>query len=303
MRLIFAGTPAAAVPSLDRLAASAHDLVAVLTRPPAPVGRKRVVTPSPVGARAAELGLPLLEAARVGAAETDRLVALGADLGVVVAYGALLKPPALAAPRLGWINLHFSLLPRWRGAAPVQWTLLARDEQAGISVFRLEEGLDTGPVLAQAPVPIPPDATAGELLALLADQGAGLLADVVDALAAGTAVLTPQEGEVTLAPKPTLDDARVRWAEPAAAVLGRIRGTTPEPGAWAELPDGSRLKLLAATAGSGPALEPGSLVIDGGRLLVGTGTEPVVLLEVQAAGRARTPAAAWARGARVDRLA
>jgi methionyl-tRNA formyltransferase len=302
MRLIFAGTPAAAVPSLDRLA-PAHDIAAVLTRPPAPVGRKRVVTPSSVGARAAELGLPLLEASRVGPAETERLVALGADLGVVVAYGALLKPPALAAPRLGWVNLHFSLLPRWRGAAPVQWTLLAGDDRAGVSVFRLEEGLDTGPLLARVPEPIPQDATAGDLLALLAVRGAEVLAEVVAGLAAGTAVAQPQEGEVTLAPKPTLDDARVRWAEPAATVLGRIRGTTPEPGAWAELPDGSRLKLLAASSAPGPAMSPGSLRIDGGRLLVGTGSEPVVLLEVQAAGRARTPAAAWARGARVERLA
>jgi methionyl-tRNA formyltransferase len=302
MRLIFAGTPTAAVPSLDRLAEGPHEVAVVVTRPPAPVGRKRIVTPSPVGARAAELGLPLLEASRIGPAETERLVATEADLGVVVAYGALLRPPALAAPRLGWINLHFSLLPRWRGAAPVQWTLLAGDEQAGISVFRLEEGLDTGPLLARTPVPIPPDATAGDLLALLADRGADVLAKVVDDLAGGTATSTPQDGEVTLAPKPTQDDARVRWAEPAPAVLGRIRGTTPEPGAWAELPDGTRLKLLAATSGSGPALEPGALHIDGGRLLVGTATDPVALLEVQAAGRARTAAPAWARGARVDRL-
>jgi methionyl-tRNA formyltransferase len=266
------------------------------------LGRKRVVTPSPVGARAAELGLPLLEAARVGAAETERLAALHADLGVVVAYGALLRPPALAAPRLGWVNLHFSLLPRWRGAAPVQWTLLAGDEQAGVSVFRLEQGLDTGPLFAREAVAIPSEATAGDLLALLAERGAGVLADVVDGLADGTATPTPQDGEVTLAPKPTLDDARVRWTEPSGAVLGRIRGTTPEPGAWAELPDGSRLKLLAATGGSGPALGPGALHLDGGRLLVGTATDPVALLEVQAAGRARTPAAAWARGARVDRL-
>src|SRR4051812_13348720 len=267
MRLIFAGTPAAAVPSLDRLAEGPHDIAAVVTRPPAPVGRKRIVTPSPVGARAQELGLRLLEASRIGQSETERLVSLEADLGVVVAYGAILRPPALAAPRLGWINLHFSLLPRWRGAAPVQWTLLAGDDHAGISVFRLEEGLDTGPVLAREPVAIPADATAGDLLTVLADRGAAVLAGVVDGLAAGTVVATPQEGEVTLAPKPTPDDARVRWDEPAPVVLGRIRGTTPEPGAWAELPDGTRLKLLAATAASDPALQPGALRIDGDRLL------------------------------------
>lgn len=303
MRLIFAGTPAAAVPSLDRLAVD-HEIATVVTRPPAPVGRKRIVTPSPVAARAAELGLPLLAASRIGPAETGRLAALGADLGVVVAYGALLKPAALAAPRLGWVNLHFSLLPRWRGAAPVQWTLLAGDAQAGVSVFQLEEGLDTGPLLARVPAPIPTGATAGDLLALLAERGAAVLADVVAAIGAGTATPVPQEGEVTLAPKPLPDDARIRWTEPAPAVLGRIRGSTPEPGAWAELPDGTRLKVLtAAAAAAEPALEPGALRLAGERLLVGTATDPVALLEVQAAGRTRTPAAAWARGARVDRLA
>ena len=302
MRLIFAGTPEAAVPALDRLAA-AHEIALVVTRPPAPVGRRRVVTPSPVGGRAGELGLPVLEAAQIREVETERLAAVGADLGVVVAYGALLRPPALAAPRFGWINLHFSLLPRWRGAAPVQWTLIAGDREAGISVFRLEEGMDTGPLYAREPVPLPDGATAGDLLALLAERGAPVLADVVDRIADGTAVARPQEGEPTLAPKPTLDDARVRWDEPAGAVLGRVRGSTPEPGAWSELPDGARLKVHAVAAAPGtPAIPAGALRLQQGRLLAGTGTEPVELVEVQAAGRGRLPGSAWARGARADRL-
>jgi methionyl-tRNA formyltransferase len=297
MRVIFAGTPEAAVPSLDALAASRHEIVRVVTRPPAPLGRKRVLTPSPVDARAEALGLPVLRADRLRADETAELTALDADLAVIVAYGALVAEPLLSAPRLGWINLHFSLLPRWRGAAPVQRALIAGDTTTGVDVFRLEAGLDTGPVLASEPVPVGALETAGNLLARLATIGAGVLAATVDALADGTAVAVPQEGEPTLAPKLVLADGRLDWSEPADRVFARVRGCTPEPGAWT-LVGGKRLKVLeAAPAREAPALEPGAVVSTAGRVLAGCGDGALELVRVQPEGRGGMPADAWLRGA------
>jgi methionyl-tRNA formyltransferase len=296
MRLLFAGTPAAAVPALDALAAGPHELVRVVTRPPAPLGRKRVLTPSPVDARATALGLPVLHAARLDAAAVETLTADAVDLGVVVAYGGLLKEPLLSAPRLGWVNLHFSLLPRWRGAAPVQHAVIAGDEETGVAVFRLEAGLDTGPVLAMERTPIGALETAGHLLERLAEQGAGVLARAVDDLAAGRAVAVPQEGDPTLAPKLVLEDGRLDWTQPARRVLDRVRGTTPEPGAFTEVA-GVRLKVLeAAPARDATALPPGEVRAAGRRVLAGTGTEPVELVRVQPAGRTPMAADAWLRG-------
>jgi methionyl-tRNA formyltransferase len=266
MRLLFAGTPAAAVPSLDALATTDHEIVRVVTRPPAPQGRRRVLTPSPVDARATVLGLPVLHAARFGPEATEVLAADHADLGVVVAYGALLREPLLSAPRLGWINLHFSLLPRWRGAAPVQRAIIAGDTVTGASVFQLEAGLDTGPLLAVREVPIGALETAGHLLDRLAGIGAGVLRGVVDDLAAGTATSTPQRGEPTLAPKLTLEDGRLDWTEPADRVFARIRGCTPEPGAFTEL-DGLRIKVLEAAAARDGAVPPGEVRLESRRVL------------------------------------
>ena len=297
MRLIFAGTPEAAVPSLDALAASGHEIVRVVTRPPAPLGRKRVLTPSPVDARAQELGLPVLRANRLRADETAELTALDADLAVIVAYGALVAEPLLSAPRLGWINLHFSLLPRWRGAAPVQRALIAGETTTGVDVFRLEAGLDTGPVLASEAVPIGALETAGNLLARLATLGAGVLADTVERLADGTAVAVPQEGEPTLAPKLTLADGRLDWTEPADRVFARLRGCTPEPGAWTTVGE-KRLKVLeAAPAREAPALDPGAVALVGGRVLAGCAEGALELARVQPEGRGAMPADAWLRGA------
>ncbi|BDZ46984.1 methionyl-tRNA formyltransferase [Naasia aerilata] len=217
MRLVFAGTPTPAVPSLEALAAGPHELAAVLTRPDAPVGRKRILTPSPVAVCAAELGLPVDRPAALDAEYATGLAALQPDLGVVVAYGALLRDPLLSLPRLGWINLHFSLLPRWRGAAPVQHALLAGDRETGASVFQLERGMDTGPVFGMLRRDIGPDETAGDLLDALARDGAGLLSRVVDELAAGTATAAPQVGEPTLAPKLSLLDGALDWREPGSA--------------------------------------------------------------------------------------
>lgn len=299
MRLVFAGTPDAAVPSLRLLADSAHELVAVLTRRDAPIGRKRLITPSPVGAVAAELGIPTIKTDRLDAHATEQITALAPDLGVIVAYGGLVREPLLSTPRHGWINLHFSLLPRWRGAAPVQRALIAGDEVTGASVFQLVAALDAGDVFAESRYAVPETATAGDVLAALAEEGAELLGGVVDAIAAGTAVAVAQSGEPTVAPKLDDDDGRIRWAEDRDRVLARIRGVTPEPGAHT-LVDGARLKVLAATAaGEGaPHLAPGELTVHDRALLAGTGSEPVVLLRVQPAGKSAMDAPDWWRGRR-----
>lgn len=302
MRLVFAGTPAAAVPSLERLAVGPHEIAAVLTRPDARVGRKRVLTPSPVAARALELGLPVDRPAALDDEYQVRLRDLAPDLGVVVAYGALLKEPVLALPRLGWINLHFSLLPRWRGAAPVQRALLAGDRETGVSVFQLERGMDTGPVYGLLPRPIGADETAGDLLEALAQDGADLLGEVVDELAAGTAVAEPQTGDATLAPKLTLADGAVDWRLPAERVLDRVRGATPEPGAYLLL-GGDRLKVhRAARAVGADQLPPGTIGLSSGRVLLGTADDPIELVRVQPPGGTSMDAAAWWRGRGVDAL-
>ncbi|MEV4688278.1 methionyl-tRNA formyltransferase [Microbacterium sp. LWH3-1.2] len=299
MRLVFAGTPAPAVPSLRRLAASAHDIAAVITRQDAPFGRKRVLTPSPVAAAAEELGLAVIRADRLDAAVTAEIAALEPDLGVIVAYGGLVREPLLSTPAHGWINLHFSLLPRWRGAAPVQHALIAGDARTGASVFQLVPELDAGDVFGELAVDVPADATAGDLLAALADDGAGLLCDVVDSIAAGTAVARTQQGETTYASKLGDADGRIRWDEPAGAVLDRIRGVTPEPGAHTTI-DGARFKILAvATApGDAPSLAPGALALHGKHVIVGTASSPIVLATVQPAGKGAMRAADWWRGLR-----
>jgi methionyl-tRNA formyltransferase len=299
MRLVFAGTPQAAVPSLRRLAASPHEVVAVVSRRDAPLGRRRVLTPSPVATTAAELGIPVIKTDRLDADAAARIAATTPDLGVIVAYGGLVREPLLSAPAYGWINLHFSLLPRWRGAAPVQHALIAGDTETGASVFQLVPELDAGDVFAESRVPIPSDATASDLLADLAVLGADVLADVVDGIAAGTAVATPQTGAPTLAPKLTLEDARIRWHDTSHAVLARVRGVTPEPGAHTTI-DGVRLKIGAATSApaDSPTLAPGSMALHGREVLVGTGTDPVVLRAVQPAGKGMMNAADWWRGLR-----
>ncbi|MRH29489.1 methionyl-tRNA formyltransferase [Microbacterium sp. SYP-A9085] len=300
MRLVFAGTPAAAVPSLRRLAASRHEIVAVLTRPDAPQGRRRVLTPSPVAAAAEDLGLPILKTATLGDAATAVVQQHAPDLGVVVAYGGLVREPLLSAPAHGWVNLHFSLLPRWRGAAPVQRALIAGDQTTGATVFRLVRELDAGDVLGEVRYDVPGQATAADVLDALAHRGGYLLADVVDAIADGTAVPRPQTGAPTSAPKLTLEDGRLRWEEPLERVLARWQGTTPEPGAFTTV-DGARLKILVLRAGDRDVpLAPGRIAEDGGDILIGTGTEPVVVERVQPAGRSAMSAADWWRGLRAD---
>lgn len=300
MRLVFAGTPAVAVPGLDAIATSRHDLVAVVTRPDAPAGRGRRLLRSPVGAWADARGIACLTPARPREPEfQERLRALAPDCVPVVAYGALVPPSALEIPKHGWVNLHFSLLPAWRGAAPVPHAVLRGDELTGASVFQLEEGLDTGPVFGTVTEPITPTDTAGDLLDRLATAGARLLVQVLDAVEDGTARAVPQPVDgVTLAPKITVADAEVRWGEPATAVDRRVRACCPAPGAWTTF-RGERLKLgpVRPTPGEG-ALAPGELRVARDRVLVGTATAPVALGQVRAAGKKPMSAADWARGVR-----
>lgn len=312
LRLVFAGTPAAAVPSLERLAASGHEVVAVVTRPAAPLGRKRVLTPSPVAQAAERLGIHVIEADRLDADATGRIGALRPDLGVIVAYGGLVREPLLSTPGHGWINLHFSLLPAWRGAAPVQHALIAGDAVTGASVFQLVPQLDAGDVYGERRHEVGPDETAGDLLEALAVTGADLLAEVVDGIADGTAAATPQAGEPSFAPKLSIDDARLDWSLPAVRVRDRFRGVTPEPGAWTTVDD-QRVKVLelvdaahatrapdAPAAPVAPSLAPGEITTSGRRVLIGTATHPLELRRVQPAGRTAMPAGDWWRGAGRD---
>ncbi|MDG4780626.1 methionyl-tRNA formyltransferase [Micromonospora sp. WMMD961] len=301
MRVVFAGTPAVAVPALAAVAASRHELVAVVTRPDAPAGRGRGLSRSPVGEWADEHGVEVLTPARPREPEfLDRLRVLAPDCVPVVAYGALVPPAALEIPRHGWINLHFSLLPAWRGAAPVQHAVLHGDEVTGASVFQLEEGLDTGPVYGTLTDEIRAADTSGDLLGRLADSGAGLLVAVLDAIDDGTARAEPQPADgVSLAPKLTVDDARVRWGDPAFAVDRRLRACTPAPGGWTTF-RGERVKLgPVVPVPDGPELKPGELLVEKSRVLAGTATVPVRLGEVRAAGKRAMGATDWARGVRV----
>lgn len=296
MRIVFAGSPAAAVPSLQGIAQSRHEILAVVTREDSPQGRRAVLTPTPVARTAEDYSIDVIRANRLSGEPTEHIRALAPDLGVIVAYGGLIREPLLSTPRLGWINLHFSLLPRWRGAAPVQRAIIAGDETTGVSVFRLVEELDAGDLLATVTEPIGRHETAGNLLSRLAEVGARLLVATVDALDAGTAQARPQVGDVTVAPKLTVADGRLDFGRSAREVHDRIRGVTPEPGAHTTV-DGVRLKVWEATIAHGQApLEPGRFDVRGGAVLVGTATEPMELLRVQPAGRTAMDAAAWWRG-------
>ncbi|NJI59275.1 methionyl-tRNA formyltransferase [Microbacterium oxydans] len=297
MRIVFAGTPAAAVPTLRRLATS-HDIAAVVTRPDAPLGRRRVLTPSPVAQAALELGLPVIKTARLDDAATAEISALQVELGVIVAYGGLVREPLLSTPKAGWINLHFSLLPAWRGAAPVQRALIAGDRALGASVFQLVAELDAGDVFAMREIDVRETATAGEALEALALDGAELTADVVSAIAEGTARALPQEGEPTFAAKLTLADGLLDWNQPLEAVFARFRGVTPEPGAHTTVA-GQPLKVLEAVpAPDAESLPPGRLRGTKTALHIGTGTGALAVTRVQPAGKGAMNAVDWWRGLR-----
>ncbi len=310
MRLVFAGTPQTAVPALDALLASRHEVAAVVTRPDAPAGRGRKVEASPVTRRAAAAGIEVLAPARVRDPEfLDRLREIGPDCCPVTAYGALLPQSALDIPPHGWVNLHFSVLPAWRGAAPVQHAILHGDDVTGASTFLIVKELDAGPVYGVLTEPVRPDDTAGTLLERLARSGAGLLVATLDGIEDGTvhAVAQPADG-VSFAPKINPEDAHVDWKLPAHVVDRQIRAWTPDPGAWTEL-DGARLKLGPVSLGApaGPAgdaapldLAPGEVLAGRHAVFAGTGSRPVRLGDVQAPGKRLMSAADWSRGLRAD---
>ncbi|HET6634819.1 MAG TPA: methionyl-tRNA formyltransferase [Streptomyces sp.] len=303
MRLVFAGTPEVAVPALDALLENGrHEVAAVVTRPDAPAGRGRRMVASPVGRRAAEAGIEVLKPRRPR--EEDflaRLREIAPDCCPVVAYGALLPRTALDVPARGWVNLHFSLLPAWRGAAPVQHAVLAGDEVTGASTFLIEEGLDSGPVYGVVTEEVRPADTSGDLLTRLAFAGAGLLSATMDGIEDGSLQAVPQPADgITLAPKISVEDARIDWTAPALRVDRVVRGCSPAPGAWT-LFRGERLKVRTLTpAPDRDPLAPGAIDAGKNTVHVGTGSHPVELQWVQPQGKKPMPAADWARGVRID---
>jgi methionyl-tRNA formyltransferase len=302
MRVLFAGTPEAAVPALRAILASPHEVVAVLTRPDAPAGRGRRMMPSPVAEIARDEGIEVLRPARATEPEfLDRLAQIAPDAAPIVAFGGLIPPAALAVPTHGWVNLHFSLLPAWRGAAPVQHAVMAGDEVTGASTFRLEAGLDTGPVFGVVTETIRPTDTAGDLLGRLAVAGAGLLVATLDGIEAGALVPVPQAPDgVSLAPKIRVEDACVLWTDPAMRVDRLIRGCTPAPGAWSEF-RGERIKLGPVRPASDVVdLAAGEVRVRKNSVWVGTATHAVLLGEVKAEGKKLMAAGDWARGVRVE---
>ncbi|MGY0066156.1 methionyl-tRNA formyltransferase [Streptomyces sp. QTS137] len=302
MKLVFAGTPEVAVPALDALLASErHEVAAVVTRPDAPAGRGRRLVASPVAERAQEAGIEVLRPVKPRDPEfLERLREIAPDCCPVVAYGALLPRTALDIPDRGWVNLHFSLLPAWRGAAPVQHAVMAGDGITGASTFLIEEGLDSGPVYGTVTEEIRPTDTSGDLLTRLAFAGAGLLAATMDGIEDGTLKAVPQPADgITLAPKVSVEDARVDWSAPALRVDRIVRGCTPAPGAWTTF-RGERLKLVQVTPAPGRTdLAPGRLSTGKNNVYAGTGSHAVELLWVQAQGKKPMRAADWARGVRI----
>ena len=306
MRIIFAGTPEPAVVALEKLIASSHEVVAVITRPDARKGRGRTLHPSPVKAVAQEHGIEVLTPSTLrpdtedGHALRARLRELEPEAIPVVAYGNLVTKDLLELPQHGWVNLHFSLLPAWRGAAPVQAAIAAGDEITGASTFRIEEGLDTGPVLGTVTEEIRTTDSADDLLTRLAYSGGDLLVATMDGLATGQLEAQPQQGEATYAPKISTAQARVEWSQPAFAIDRHIRAHTPGPGAWT-MWDEARVKVgpvspVEAAAAVPEHLEPGQLYIAKNAVFVGTATQPVQLGKIQPPGKKMMNAADWARG-------
>jgi methionyl-tRNA formyltransferase len=295
--ILFAGTPANAADTLRHLVTSGFNVVGVLTRPDAEVGRRRELTPSAVAIAAGELGLPLIKANRVDQAVIQEIQALGAELGVVVAYGSLLKRDALDALTRGWFNLHYSLLPKYRGAAPVQHALLNGDRETGVTLFKLDEGMDTGEILSQTPTPINAGENAADLLSRLTLIGCALLSESIPQISSSTHSLKPQSGEVSFAPKLTRELGRIDWQSAAKAIECQVLACTPEPSAWSLL-NGQSFKVLDAVAlPQTEDLAPGELALHGAKVLVGTGSGHLMLQLVQPASKRVMAAMDWARGA------
>ena len=297
MRILFAGTPSTAADVLEGLISSGHEIVAVLTREDSPVGRKKVLTPSAVAEVALAHGLPTIKANKVSSAVLAEISQYQIDLAIVVAYGVILRREALDAIPNGWLNLHFSKLPRWRGAAPVQHAIWSGDKETAVTLFKIEEGLDTGPVLGLAESVIEPDETSGELLKRLSSIGVTLLNQELPRLYAGSINLSEQQGSVTLAPKIQRVDARINFTSTSKKVENLVRAMNPEPMAWCEL-DGEPLRVLRARSVQGSfALAPGEVLVQEDLVLVGCGSESALeLIEVQPASKTPMTAKSWMNG-------
>lgn len=296
--LIFAGTPANAAATLEYLVQHGFEISLVITRPDAPFGRKRVLTPSPVAETASRLGLELYKTNKIDDAAISRIIESGCSTAVVVAYGALLKVPALAALSNGWFNLHYSLLPKWRGAAPVQHSILAGDKTTGVTLFKIDEGLDTGAIVASVPTQIQPGETSARLLSRLTELGCTLLSQELPRVLLGSYSLTPQAPDENLASAPKLgrEQARVDWSRGALEIERKVLAMNPEPGAWATL-NGETIKIHDAREIAGTESQAvGTVSLADGRVLVSTSAGVLELLEVQPAGKQSMPAKDWARG-------
>lgn len=311
MRVVFFGTPDFAVPSLEALVGEGFDVLAAVTQPDKPQGRSRSrLVPPPVKVAAEAEGIPVLQPARpTGAEFLEQLRALAPEVGVVVAYGHILKPALLALPRDGMVNVHPSLLPELRGAAPVEWAIIKGLERTGVTIMQMEAGMDTGPILHQLTHHIDPDVTGGELSEHLAEMGAQALVEALALLEQGGVKPRPQDhAKASYAPKLTRQTARIHWERPADEIARLIRGLDPRPGAWAILPGSGKrkaekveLKLFGARATEDHG-SPGEVLRADGRLLIAGGTGAVEIEEVQPAGKPRMPAADWIRGAGRDTL-
>lgn len=299
VKIIFAGTPEAAVPTLEALISSDFEVVAVLTRPDAPQGRKRILTPSPVAQVAIAQGIPVIYANRIEDEVQKAIEDSAADLGVVVAYGALLPQQTLDSVKLGWINLHFSTLPHWRGAAPVQWQVISGASQAGSSVFQLVQELDAGDVYDSREWPILPDETAGELLTRLSVLGAQQVLDVVRSIDTRFAEPKPQIGESTYARKLSLEDGHLNLSQDSESVYNQFRGVTPEPGAFVLFGD-ERLKIIEARLGTDEEVVPSAITSVSKKLYLGCVTGSLELISVQPAGKQGMSAMDWFRGLRQE---
>lgn len=303
MRIIFAGTPEVAVPSLRALISAGHEIALVITREDAPVGRKSIMTPSAVASFADEMGLNVLKTNQIGDSELQRIRAVEAELGIVVAFGLLFKAPVLSATSHGWLNLHFSTLPRWRGAAPVQRALMAGERELGISVFRLDEGMDSGDIVEQSTAHIHGNQSAEQVLNRLAADGANLVVDAVAGILSGTADFQQQVGEPSFAPKLVREDGHINWGSPANAIVSQWAGVTPDPGAFTHHQD-KQLKIIEMDEASLPSALaafswhnlPGTTKSLAGRVFTLTGDGVVELLVVQPAGKTAMLASDWMRG-------
>lgn len=299
MKILFAGTPAIAVEVLEGLLHSGHEVVGILTREQAPIGRKKILTASPVSKRGTELGIPVIEANKISIGVTEIIRGLGADLAVVVAYGVILKVEALDLMPLGWYNLHFSTLPKWRGAAPVQRTIEAGEKETGVTLFKLDEGMDSGPIVAIAPAQIHPNETSDDLLERLGKVATSLINAELPGLFGGTAKLRPQVGEPTFATKPTRQDAHLNFGLSSKQLANKVRAMNSEPMAWCNFGDDS-LRILEAFEYLGSALEDveiGFVTKHEQRVLVRCGDKTwLELIRVQPSSKNEMSAKDWLNG-------